>query len=132
MKQLVLVAIISIPTMLLAEPIYHAIAHGGKKHEAKVNDDDYQQLDDQPEYVKALSAVLDKKKKDDGVGEVMIFSMIETIEYVLGTVSNTASYLRLWALSLAHGQLSKVFFDYTLASGLKSQNILAVSESNLT
>lgn len=57
--------------------------------------------------------------ENNDFSELIIWQIIKTIEFALGTVSNTASYLRLWALSLAHSQLSDIFFKATVGLILK-------------
>jgi len=118
---LFVMAFIAVPWMLLAKPLilrqrHNAVA--GYKSIRPELDGSSRRLMDEVSDVDASSVDSDLNGKfhreEFDFSEVMMHQVIHTIEYVLGTISNTASYLRLWALSLAHKQLSVVFYEMIL------------------
>jgi len=116
---LLLLAFISVPILLIPKPI---ILHqrAKKKMEQEALAESYEKIVPEGEKAEEHTKEATPAHDDHGdLSELMIHQIIHTIEFVLGTISNTASYLRLWALSLAHSELSSVFFQLTLGIGLR-------------
>jgi len=124
-QSLFLVALILAPIMLFPKPIITVMMKKKPEHNANHQKELEAELIEDDEDTGVPQPVKSSGGHDnDGFGEIMIHQLIETIEFILGSISNTASYLRLWALSLAHSQLAKVFLDMTIMGGLKSGSFI--------
>ena len=126
------ILIILIPIMVLPKPFLDYRNYKKKKDElimleVKINNEN--NLDNQEDDIGSGGKSLNKElyssqirnkeyESEKSFMDFFINQGIYSIEFILGSISNTASYLRLWALSLAHAELSKVFFEKTLKQNI--------------
>lgn len=106
---LLLLAIVAVPWMLFPKPFILK-----KRHTERFQGRSYGLLNTSEMDLEVEPDSARQHHEEFNFSEVFVHQMIHSIEFILGSVSNTASYLRLWALSLAHSELSTVFYEKVL------------------
>ncbi|CAA0843431.1 V-type proton ATPase subunit a2 [Striga hermonthica] len=103
---LLLAALVAVPWMMFPKPFILK-----KQHEERHRGQTYVPIESIDDGTFELEEpVVSHGHEKFEFGEVLVHQFIHTIEFVLGSVSNTASYLRL----LAHSELSSVFYEKVL------------------
>lgn len=131
---LVVIALICVPWLLFVKPLWlkRQLDKEAKQHaqySALPNDDE--------EVGGSNGSTYNNNENDDeegdgedheehSFGDIMIHQVIHTIEFCLNCVSHTASYLRLWALSLAYAQLSTVLWSMTISKAFGPTGVFGV------